>query len=113
MYLRVNISTENEAFDSDEKCGTELARILRDLAGRVENKNRRAIGRSDMPILDVNGNRCGYFTVTETEEQFIVATGDAFDGLKLIGPFIDRESADDYAASVADEWHVVPLVGED
>lgn len=61
MHIRVDIHAVNEAFDSDEKCGEEIARILRDLARRVENKNRRAISRSDMPILDANGNTCGQF----------------------------------------------------
>lgn len=64
---KVKIDLSNDAFQSDDTCGEELARIFRDLADRVENKNIRSIGRSNMPILDVNGNTVGHFKVVAGE----------------------------------------------
>lgn len=57
MKLQIEVFTDNDAFKP--MAGPELARILRDLAERVENKNDRAIGESYMAIRDANGNECG------------------------------------------------------
>jgi hypothetical protein len=50
--FQLQISTANAAFH-DGDTGEEVARILRDLAARVE------AGRTSGTVFDVNGNRCG------------------------------------------------------
>jgi hypothetical protein len=52
--FRVEVNTENAAFDDHPEM--ELARILRDLADRVQLNGLQG----SYPIFDVNGNRIGY-----------------------------------------------------
>jgi len=61
--LRIEIATENAAFYlHDHAPGYELARILRDVANRIE------AGATEGPIYDVNGNKVGrYDTILERE----------------------------------------------
>ncbi|USN14482.1 hypothetical protein PAPPERLAPAPP_01130 [Brevundimonas phage vB_BpoS-Papperlapapp] len=54
--FKLEIDTGNAAFDDDAKPG-ELARILRDLADKIEN------GADMGAVRDVNGNRVGRFDV--------------------------------------------------
>jgi hypothetical protein len=44
------------------------------------------------------------------DEQYIVAFGDAFNGLSFYGPFDTHEEASAYAErETNDAWHVLPL----
>jgi hypothetical protein len=56
MKLKITITMENSAFDDDCGGGAESARILRDLADRIDG------GLSDktrVVLVDINGNRVG------------------------------------------------------
>ena len=57
MTIRIEIETDNAAFEDHY----ELGRILRQIAYEIDNGNT-----SDIDIRDVNGNRCGSFEVVET-----------------------------------------------
>lgn len=59
--LTIEIETDNAAFDDPRP---ELARILRELAAKLE------AGRSPTTVRDVNGNLCGevYLDIEETQE---------------------------------------------
>lgn len=62
--MKLKVVMDNDIFQTDEDCGPELARILRDCANRVENKPRRAIvSHVNMTVHDVNGNPVGKFQV--------------------------------------------------
>lgn len=56
--LKLAIETTNDAF-SGGWAATECARILRDLAERIEN------GATQGKLHDVNGNRVGSFTLKQ------------------------------------------------
>ena len=59
--LTITIDTGNAAFhddDGNDAPGSEVARILRKLAGRIESDHL-----CDLPIYDANGNRCGALVV--------------------------------------------------
>lgn len=47
----------NEAFQPDAR--PEVARILRELAGRIED------GAESGKLFDINGNVCGHFDINE------------------------------------------------
>ena len=55
--LRLEIKTDNAAFSEDEVLTIEgryeVARLLRDVAMKIENFHESG------KIMDVNGNRCG------------------------------------------------------
>ena len=55
--LKVRIKTDNQTFDQE---GQEVARILRDLADRLENLDK--LQESQLPLRDLNGNTVGYYT---------------------------------------------------
>ena len=55
--LKLKINTENQAFDQAE--GQEVARILRDLADRLENLDK--LQECQLPLRDLNGNTVGYY----------------------------------------------------
>lgn len=55
--MRINIKTDNEAFEADWR--GEIARILRDLADRIES------GRNPKAIHDFNGNKVGFVSYEE------------------------------------------------
>ncbi len=62
MKIKIDIDTSNAAFD-DDNGGAEAARILRDLADRLEGSG--VLARSDTKILrDVNGNTVGTYKTT-------------------------------------------------
>ena len=49
-------------------------------------------------------------------KMYVVALGDAFNGLTLEGPFWDSEQACEYAANNSggyEEWHIVEVVSPD
>jgi hypothetical protein len=55
--FKIEIATDNAAFDDDEG-NAEIARILRELADRIERGD--AVGDWwELPLRDVNGNRIG------------------------------------------------------
>ena len=56
IMLKVKINTENQAFDQE---GQEVARILRDLADRLENLDK--LQECQLPLRDLNGNTVGYY----------------------------------------------------
>lgn len=61
--FKLEIDTGNAAFDNDgdgDRHG-EVARILRELADRIEAGNRNG------QIYDVNGNHVGSFTLTSED----------------------------------------------
>ena len=55
--LKVKINTDNQAFSCQE--GTEVARILRLLADRLENLDK--LQECQLPLRDVNGATVGYY----------------------------------------------------
>lgn len=57
MNATIKINMDNAAFD-DNGPATELARILRKLAKRIE-----AEGPDYVPIMDLNGNKVGEFEI--------------------------------------------------
>jgi len=50
--FRIEIYTDNAAFDGCERA--EVARILRTLAGKIEQYHDPEV------LMDLNGNRCGH-----------------------------------------------------
>lgn len=55
--LKIEIETGNAAFEDDRNM--ELARILRQIAERLEN------GEDAGRVLDINGNKVGSFEMEE------------------------------------------------
>lgn len=59
--LRLEIKTDNAAFSEDEVLTIEgryeVARLLRDVAMKIENFHESG------KIMDVNGNRCGEWSL--------------------------------------------------
>lgn len=53
--ITLTINTGNSAFDG-ENCEREVARILRDLADKIEG------GREPESVMDYNGNKVGKVT---------------------------------------------------
>ena len=61
MKVHIEVRCDNDAFgESDDDKGHELARILRDLADRVERYGPNGPER----IRDANGNQVGSMVVT-------------------------------------------------
>ena len=61
MRLSIKISSKNSAFSPIEDGRSEIARILRSIAEKVENGSGRYEGGT---ILDINGNSVGDFHLT-------------------------------------------------
>ena len=62
MTVKIVIHADNAAFEDNE--GQETARILRDLAKRIDGHPHFSAGH-DQALRDVNGNEVGYLTVTD------------------------------------------------
>ena len=63
--LKLKINSENAAFDQE---GQEVARILRDLADRLENLGK--LQECQLPLRDINGNNVGYYqTWSDQDDQ--------------------------------------------
>lgn len=62
--IRIEIETDNEAFFNGEKlaAGWEVARILHDLANKVQSDDL-ADDSADRKLFDANGNTVGKFAV--------------------------------------------------
>jgi len=63
--VHITIKTDNDAFTQEAggACGVEIARILRDLAKRIDgNPNAEADGYTNC-LHDVNGNEVGWYSV--------------------------------------------------
>ena len=58
--LTLRIKTDNEAFQGD--AGTEIARILRRLAGDLDGRD--ILPGETFTLRDINGNRVGAASVT-------------------------------------------------
>lgn len=56
--ITITIDTENAAFDDEP--ATEIARLLRYIAGNLENFGIPQSGS----LYDINGNICGAVTIT-------------------------------------------------
>ena len=56
VMLKLKIDTDNLAFDQE---GQEVARILRDLAEKLEHLAE--LQESQLPLRDLNGNTVGYY----------------------------------------------------
>lgn len=61
IRLTVTIDTSNAAFHSDGRRDYEVARILRDLADRIDYAG--LTGVESRPLRDFNGNTVGGLTV--------------------------------------------------
>jgi hypothetical protein len=61
MKLRIEIVMENEAFEPEN--GVELARILRNVAAKIEGRGHVLRG-TQVICLDINGNRVGHAKVS-------------------------------------------------
>ena len=68
MKLNLYIKMHTPAFDFDDRPGYEAARILRDLAERIEAHPNFSEGLS-MPLLDHNGTEVGNMHLTHNEWQ--------------------------------------------
>ncbi len=67
MKLTINIKMAGGAFDGDEKStknGFEIARILHKAANSVEN-HCYSVGEMEIPLMDINGNKCGELKITK------------------------------------------------
>lgn len=60
--LTITIDTGNAAFEDD--AGAECARILRNAATALER------GTRESALFDINGNRCGRFSLTGNKGKF-------------------------------------------
>ncbi len=60
-YIRITISTGNAAFDNRES--SETARILREIADRLDDAAWMIPTIDHNPLYDVNGNRVGAIKV--------------------------------------------------
>jgi len=60
MTITIKIDANNAAFEDD--ASQEVARILRDLAKRIEGHPHFGPGH-DQALRDVNGNEVGYLTI--------------------------------------------------
>ena len=56
VMLKLKIDTDNLAFDQE---GQEVARILRDLADKLEHLDE--LQESQLPLRVLNGNTVGYY----------------------------------------------------
>ena len=63
--LKLKLETDNQAFNQE---GQEVARILRDLADRLENLDK--LQECQLPLRDLNGNLVGYYkTWSDQDDQ--------------------------------------------
>lgn len=59
MTFKLNIETDNEAFDDDYKMRTSLEEILESVSGKISEGYNEGICR------DINGNSVGDWSITE------------------------------------------------
>ena len=69
MTTRIKIAMDNDAF-YDGPAGSELARILRHLADKVEELQRDE--ELSLPIMDLNGNRVGTLEIESYLDTLLV-----------------------------------------
>jgi len=67
MRMTIRIQMDNAAFDVT--CGSEVARILRDVAERVDGYNKVGVERNftSRRLYDVNGDETGAIKVEAVE----------------------------------------------
>jgi hypothetical protein len=63
VVFTVTFRTANAAFTEDGDPSAETARLLHDIAERVETGHRSG------PVVDVNGNTVGTWTLTEDDTE--------------------------------------------
>lgn len=56
--FKIEIETDNAAFDGPANLEAELSRILRSVAEKIRREGLNYRGESRV-LFDVNGNRCG------------------------------------------------------
>jgi hypothetical protein len=62
MFRLSTIRTDNAAFQDGDDGAAEVARILRDIADRIENGSREGSAR------DINGNNVGGWSLDSDED---------------------------------------------
>lgn len=60
LNINIRIETDNAAFEDEP--ATEVARLVKEVAKRLYNCDYPG-GGGEVPLLDINGNTCGYFSV--------------------------------------------------
>jgi hypothetical protein len=65
VKISVNVETNGNAAFEEDAAASEIARILRDVALRIENQD---YPDGEVPIRDINGNKCGSFFVEDDGE---------------------------------------------
>ncbi len=66
MRVTITIDTDNAAF-ADDNIGAETARILRDLADKVEGTNFVSTYDRRLKLRDINGNTVGLMEAIDPE----------------------------------------------
>ena len=61
-------TNDNSAFEGNEGCRVEVARILTDAANNLLKPGRYE-SNEDYPLWDINGNRCGRIWLNEEGEN--------------------------------------------
>ena len=64
MRITITIETDNAAFEGDE-LGPETARILADVARKLEATPRRLFQSEAVKLRDINGNTVGMVRIEE------------------------------------------------
>ena len=64
-YFKVEIRTDNAAFEPEWALRGEIARILRELAQRVYDQG----AEHGFVLVDINGNSCGGAYLEKAEEE--------------------------------------------
>lgn len=66
MKFKLEIDLDNAAFfsrDEDLRDAQELVRLIRQTASRFDD--RLLVGAEQGRLRDINGNTCGFYTLTE------------------------------------------------
>ena len=64
MKAEITICMDNAAFQDCGNPGEELSRILMRL-GKMLQSGPRLISGDSFPIMDINGNKVGYLTISD------------------------------------------------
>jgi hypothetical protein len=92
--------------------------VVKLLVGKEQlNKMLKYIGVSDgrhRYVYSYDTYTLGIVEFEATEQMHVVAYGNAFDGLRLVGPFGTYDEAIEYANvdNPCDDWNIVPVSQE-
>ena len=89
--LKLKINSENAAFDQE---GQEVARILRDLADRLENLDK--LQECQQPLRDLNGNTVGYYQTWSVQGKS--------QGAVISSPYATWKNTEDIVESVLEDY---------